>query len=117
MRLALSRDIDLERVIESIEVVEQANHRRKLDDLPVIEMFAQRCPHLLIHSVRVGGHALGERERGSLGISEQIGVLIDMIHRVEQVFGHSKLLCQSSMRCLSIVAMVDLRDTNGQHLF
>jgi hypothetical protein len=44
-------------------------------------------------------------------------VLIDMVERIQQLFRHPELLCQSSMRAQSVETVVDLRDAHSQQLF
>src|SRR5258705_6663762 len=94
---ARRRHVHPQRVVEAIEVVEEADDGRQLDDLPFVPVRAQLRPHLFIHAMCIRRHALRQRERRALGGGKQLCVLVDMIHRIEQRLRRSQLLCQSSM--------------------
>ena len=79
----------MEGVVEAIEVIEQTNHRRQLDDLAVVEVLFELGPDVFIHAMRVGGHPLGQRQRGALGWGEAVRMLVNVVHRIQQVLGNA----------------------------
>lgn len=83
------RDIDMQRVIESIEVVEESDDRRQFDDLPLVEVLTQIRPDILIHPPRIRRHTLGQSQRGAFGGREHTLLTINIVHRVEQLLGGS----------------------------
>ncbi|MGZ3638333.1 MAG: hypothetical protein ACXVCX_10925, partial [Ktedonobacterales bacterium] len=83
------RNINLQRIIEPVEIIEQPNDRRQLDNLPLVEVFAQIRPDIFIHPARIRRHALGQGQRRAFDGREHILMLIDIVHRVEQLLGGS----------------------------
>jgi hypothetical protein len=79
----------MKRVIEAVKVVEEADHRRQLDDLSIVEVLLELCPDIFVYAVRVGRHALCQSEGGALGRSEEVPMLINVVHRVEQVLSNA----------------------------
>ena len=43
----------MERVVDTVEIVEQAGHRRNLDDLSVVEVSAEPLEERLVDSMRI----------------------------------------------------------------
>src|SRR5260370_40009297 len=114
---ARSSDIYFQCIVEAIEIVEQPNDGGELHDLTTIEVLLHARPDLLVRPVRIGRHALRQSQRGALGRRKEMRMLVDAVHRIEQFLRSSQLLCQSSMTGHSIGAIVDLRDTDPEHLF
>jgi len=108
---------NLQGVCETIKEVEQANYTGQLDQLTIVKVGLKLIPQCLIDVLRAGSHHFGKTQRRQLPLAEQVPVFVNMVKRIKQLFRNPQLLCQSSMRVHSVVAVINLRDAHSQQLF
>ena len=98
----------MKRLGESVEIVEQRNDGRDLDNLgstPVTREF-------LVHPIRSGAPGGGDRlsESYRRTITGRETFEVPSPHRLDQRIGRAQPPCQGGMGRQSILATVDLRD-------
>src|SRR5208283_3101275 len=96
-----------QRVVKTVEVIEQSDGRQQFNDLAFVIVTAQFSPKVIIHFVRVASNTLSQFERGFFGLSE-IGTIAKVGQVLELVVVPAVPPCQGGVGRQSILAAVDL---------
>jgi len=106
----------LQRIIEAVEVVEQADGGCELYDFPFIEMTPQLCEQLVLNLVGVQSEAFGETQGGFFG-GGKIAAFLEFRQLFDLIFRPAQPFCQNGVRGQSIRAMVELGGAHDDEFF
>jgi hypothetical protein len=108
--------LHLQRVIEAVEIVEEADRGQKLDDLAFIKVLPQLIPELFIDGVSIARDTFSQTQRGFLFFAE-VGELLEIGEIIDLLVCPAVPSCQDGVRGQSIFAAIHLRDAHDHQFF
>ena len=101
------RRFHLERIIEAIEVIKQADRGSELNDFTLSEMAPQLREKLILDVVGIHGEPFGKTQCGLFG-GGKIATLLEFCEVLDLILRPAQPFCQKGVRCQSILTVVEL---------
>ena len=109
--------LDLERVVEAIEIVEQADDANEFDELPFVVMCGDGVPYVVMDVSVAQRDSIGQPERGGFRRLEMRIPRFGCFERVNVLLRRPVAPCQGAVTGGSVPAIVEDRDAHGEQFF
>ena len=108
------RHLDFERVVEAVEIIEEANDADQFDELPFVVMRGDGVPYLIGDVTVAPSDRIGQPKRGGFLRLQVRLPRFRRFQRIQVLLRGPVAPCQGAMTGRSILALIQYRHTNGQ---